>query len=276
MDNNRELQPPKSRAGRIAVFLRWAILVLVIGGSIAYYFLAEPIRRTLSQVELYYNILFVAQLYAEGHEGLYPPLADEPGLLMYAPETITADLITDIGVWFYPGEPGRRKISIEGKSGSELDYLIREYAADQSYYYFGFFITNDVEARAFANAYRERLARQDSFEHDLIVPEGEGNFGGDRLLRLRTREKLMEDVGLSEREALEFMDESVFLIQNPRKRSRAYFPPPNRTVANVLYASGFGRSCEIPGSFPCTSEFFETMESLDELTNSGPRARLDR
>jgi prepilin-type processing-associated H-X9-DG protein len=66
------------------------------------------------------------------------------------------------------------------KAGMTLEAI-----GDDSYFYLGYAITNEQEARAFIEAYRQQRAAGGSFDEDLIVEAGTGTAGTDRFIRLR-------------------------------------------------------------------------------------------
>jgi hypothetical protein len=270
-----ESAKPKRR--RIWKTLGTLLVILLALMASIYYVSIEAIRHVFSLMDIDNGIGFYPRMYGQTHDGFYPPLSSEPGRLIYESESISKDdLLYGLNTAFYWGEPGRREDLDPSMSEEEFRRAARELLNDQSYYYLGYFVTNEIEGRAFIEAYKQVIARGGSFEDDLPVPQGQGNFGSDRLYRLRNEEALIRDIKLTQDEARKFRDSAILLLQNPHKRAKAFFPPPWRDRAAIYFAGYFGDTCRIPGPFPCTEEFLSALEELDRMSDNGPPARAER
>lgn len=278
MDTPTPSAPEKPKRKRVWKVLRWAGVVLIVLGTAIYYSSIESVRRLFAFIEVDNGLGFFPRIYGQDHEGFYPPLSPQAGRLMYDVESVPRDeLLYWVNTATYPGEPGRRgEHDFEPPISDEEFAAVRELLNDQSYYYLGYFVTNEVEGRAFVSAYKETIARGGTFEDDLIVPQGQGNFGKDRLYRLRDTDALIKDLQLSEDDARRFQFSAVLLFQNPRKRAKAVFPPPWRDKAFIYTAAHAGYTCDIPGDFPCTEEFLSALEELDRMSDNGPPERPAR
>jgi hypothetical protein len=270
--------PAKPKRKRVWKVLGWTAVVLTFIGIAIYFFSIEWIRRALSGLDLIYTIGTAARIYAVDHDQLYPPLSPEAGRLMYATETISLDNTTFLAPWFYPGEPGKEDVYLPELTPDGATQAIREYVNDQSYYYLGYAISNEIEGRAFIRAYKEVVNRGGNFNDDLTVPMGEGNFGGDKLFRLRDDmvEYLQQTRGMSELDVRRWEASVVCLMQNPRKRAKGFFPPPDRTAGVVYFLDGHTDHQRVPGAFPYTEEFLSALEELDRMSDNGPPERPAR
>ncbi|MCL4219502.1 MAG: hypothetical protein KJ052_21185 [Candidatus Hydrogenedentes bacterium] len=92
------------------------------------------------------------------------------------------------------------------------------------------------------------------FTTDLVVPEGQGNLGGNILYRLRSLEALPESVkDLGERAA-----SIPVVIEWPGNH--------NHDLSRVVYYDGHGEVLEYPGKFPMTGPFIEGLREIDEMS----------
>ncbi len=264
----------RKRPKRIWRALGWVLVLLTVAGIAAYYLFAERVRYIFAGVEVYNGIGFHPRLYASDHDGMYPPMSSETGRLMYSPDIVTRDDMYMLTTFRFPGEPDADVSVTDDMSDEEFRRVVERAVNDDNYYYLGYAVTNEVEGRAFLRAYAETIDRGGDFESDLIVPMGEGNFGGDRLYRLRERDEFQELLGKTEIEIERFMGQAPMIILNPRKRARAYFPPPIRSEGLIFFANGVGATPAVPGEFPYTEEFFGALEKLDGMTAYGSGREL--
>lgn len=112
---------------------------------------------------------------ANEHKDSWPALTNEKGEFFPLKTEIYPEYLTETHVFVCPSDP-----TVPDTSGSP-EALI----GDESYFYLGYAVTNETEARAFLDAYRARIAEGGTFEEDLPVPAGTGTGGGDKILRLR-------------------------------------------------------------------------------------------
>lgn len=105
--------------------------------------------------------------YANDHEGTYPPLSSQPGVLMFSPEAIP------------PTDDVRRLLTCptvrkakRGTEGYQAAKMRTPPFGDQSYYYLGYALFSDEDVEAFAQAYRTQIAEGGTFDNDLVVQDG--------------------------------------------------------------------------------------------------------
>lgn len=272
-----EFEKPKRK--RVWKVLGWIVIAIALVAGLVYFFGIEFYRRVVSSIDFHYNVAFAAQMYANDFDGQYPPLSSEPGRLMYSPEVfIGRDIISYVDSWTYRGEPGTPGAFLPELPNVEAAQAIYDFVNDQSYYYLGYAVTNEIEGRAFIRAYRDTISRSGNFEEDLAVPKGEGNFGGDRLLRLRENmvEYLVNERKMPDMDARRWESEVVFLLSNPRKRQKSFFPPKDYSRGLVAYLDGHTDVQKIPGDFPYTEEFLSALEDIDRMSDNGPPERPSR
>jgi prepilin-type processing-associated H-X9-DG protein len=191
--------------------------------------------------------------YAEDHVGFFPPLSPEPGRLMYPPDALYPQYANSLHAWTYPGT--ERPDQLDENGELNLDALIN----DHSYFYLGYAITNDTEARAFANAYKERIASGQGFEDDLKVREGQGNAYGDTIHRLREN----VDEIIAEKQSPGDPSLVASSLRIPIYIQRLGQCGPDK--ANVQFLDGHTETIPYPGEFPMTPEVIAVLEELDAL-----------
>ncbi|MEK7795588.1 MAG: hypothetical protein AAB353_13715 [Candidatus Hydrogenedentota bacterium] len=228
---------------------RWLVVLVVIGAVLVGTFLFA--RREFYEFaarDFFHNgIGTLPMFYAPDHDGMYPPLSPEAGRLMFTVESVFQTGYIAKWVMVDPRD------SISGPEYATTEAEARNLIDDHSFWYLGYAIENEVQGRAFADAYKKRIAAGETFETDLQVPAGEGNGGGDTIFRLRRNleEFLAERIGASE---ISVTDIPV-VIQRPRKRSRGF----------VSFYPGYAEEIAFPGKFPMTEEFIGILEELDAM-----------
>jgi prepilin-type processing-associated H-X9-DG protein len=133
---------------------------------------------------------------ANEHDHLLPSLSDAPGELAPMAEEIYPDYLTMPSIFICPSDPTAQA------TGESPDLI-----GDESYFYLGYAITNEEEARAFIEAYRHQRARGGSFDEDLIVEAGTGTAGTDRFIRLR--DNISDDLPVSPSEIPIMFDREI-------------------------------------------------------------------
>jgi len=246
---------PRKRRWPLVVL---ACLVVLAAVAVLAVWRAMPIvHRIGGQLNLRYGLYVLVGINAQDHEGLYPPLSPEPGRLMYPPEVVHPKYEPDsdslAGLWTYPGTEKPAKFDEHGELN--LDGLIN----DHSYFYLGYAITNDTEARAFSEAYKERIASGLGFEDDLKVPEGQGNAYGDTIHRLR---KGVDKI-IAEKQSPGDPSLVTSVIRIPVYIQRLGQCGPDKAL--VLFLHGDMEVMPYPGEFPMTPEFISVLEELDAL-----------
>lgn len=223
----------RRHARRWVIGLMLFLLAVAVALIASFYLLARPALRTAAGFHsFYYGLGASLSMYARDHDGLYPPLSEEPGRLMYPASAIYPRYWGDLSAWTYPGD--------ERPAGDSPHDLID----DQSYWYLGYAVTSDAEAEALAEAYLERLAKGLGFEEDLPVPPGRGTAGGGVLYRLR--EGIKDDIpgGLS----------IPVMIQRPAE---------GRSRCLVLFLDGRRESLPCPGAFPLSPATIGALRRMD-------------
>lgn len=127
---------------------------------------------------------------------------------------------------------------------------------DWSYAYLGYFIEDEAQLLAFAEAYRATIAAGTRFEGELSVGKGRGTSGGDVLLRLRSLESL---TAAKDPLALRATDIPV-VIEWPEHH--------RHPGGHVVYLDGRREFVPYPGKFPMTPAAITALRDLD---NYGPR-----
>jgi len=199
----------------------------------------------------------VFKMFASEHGGEFPELSSEPGRLMFANEGSDAEYpvfpeyLTDLSILFCPSDVGDVHLL---EDSTDPDRLID----DQSYFYLGYVVMNDVEVQAFAEAYRERISRGLKFDQDLDVPEGTGTGGGNRILRLIEGVERSGVTDTTNAAASAMVQSSMpILIERPEN----HIPG----GGNVLFMDGHVEFVKYPGQWPMTETTIRTLESLDTL-----------
>ena len=105
------------------------------------------------------------KMYSADHEGMYPPLSPQIGVLMFTPEAVPPKN--------FSGKLPLTCPTIRYGSGpisANLTGDLPESAYDdQSYFYLGYAVLDDDDVEAFAEAYRKQIAAGETFEDDLVV-----------------------------------------------------------------------------------------------------------
>lgn len=150
---NPKPDPPKPKRR----WVKWVLLATAVV-LVAIVVAAVVIGHGLQAVRLHYSYKDSVIIYAMDHEGMFPPLVPRSGVLMYDVPTVN---------YLMPG----------------AEYSDED--TDDNFFYFGYVLTNEAEMRAFAEAYKEIIASGGNFEDDLVVPEGTGNLGSNKIYRIR-------------------------------------------------------------------------------------------
>lgn len=222
-------------------------LLLIIAGALVAPRVLQTWRYMVGALRLHNGPQFAVRAYAQDHDGWYPPLSSEPGMLMMSGDGIVPEWYDDTSAWTYPGDDAPAE-------GSGI--------ADHSYLYFGYLITNDDEMEVFAAAYERELGKPKPFSQDIEVPPGSGNFGGDHLYRFRAdmEEFLAAQNDISLDNATALLQNAPLIIQRPLNQR-----PPGGIVA---YYDGHSATVAYPGDFPMTERFMNAVTKMD--TVSGP------
>jgi prepilin-type processing-associated H-X9-DG protein len=166
-------------------------------------------------------------MFANEHDGAYPPLSDQPGRLMFSLD-IYPEFLSDPSFLFVcPSDENSPMIE------SNEDFI-----DDHAYYYVSHAITSEEEGLAYVEAYRAAALAGDGFDHDFVLEDGAA------LPRVSTE--------LEGRSASEI----PVLIEKPHHHEP--------TGGNVLYLDGHVEFLELGSRFPMTEAFLGALGSIDE------------
>ena len=204
----------------------------------------------------------VCRMYAAEAPGeFWPPLAPDPGRLMFPAEprcgglAIYNEYLTDASAMTCPDN---QQWIEEHRTQLEADPRIA--VDDQSYFYLGYVLSNDDQVQAFAEVYRQQIQRGGSFCEHLPAPPGRGSFGGDVFLRLK---KKVEEKGAPDSDdpavLSMIMSRIPVMVERPIRHGRSH------AASNVLYLDGHVESIKYPGKWPVTEATINTLLELDRL-----------
>lgn len=195
----------------------------------------EAARRASCQNNLK-QMGIVYKMWANEHDQLLPTLSDVPGEFAPMADEIYPEYLTMPSVFICPSDPNAPEIS-------ESPDLI----GDESYFYLGYAITNEQEARTFIEAYRQQRATGGSFDEDLIVEAGTGTAGTDRFIRLR--DNISRDLPVSPSEIPVMFDREI----------NQHIPG----GINVLYLDGHVEFLKEGYRFPSQRWFLDALAELE-------------
>ncbi|MCP4639641.1 MAG: hypothetical protein GY851_04380 [bacterium] len=231
-------------AGRgCAVCIALCLLLLVI----APHFAAENLSRNSALcLNNLMQIGIALAMYSWESEGeYYPRLSSKPGKLMFEPDGVYPEHLTDACALSCP---------LAGLDDSLPPNVMID---DQSYFYLGYVITCDEEMEAFADAYEKRLLKGRPFDDDLPAPEGIGSAGSDAFYQLRegVLRTLYEATG--ERLPTNNMAQSPIPLMVERRGHHGM-------GSSVLYMDGHVE--QVPfGTWPVTERTMAALERMDAL-----------
>jgi prepilin-type processing-associated H-X9-DG protein len=202
----------------------------------------------------------ITRMYANENKGRFPTIDNVKGNLIFEGDQVYPEYLTDVGVLVCPSNPD--------------DYSVRDTLAEsissKSYVYLGWAVTSEREGLAALDAYRR--ASESELDMDLSVPEGEGNAGGSRILRLS------EDIGrrIINVKSFDSTRRDRNESRDPVRAISGYssipimWEWPSSHVpagANVLYLDGHVEFIRYPGKFPMTEAFIEELRSFEPIVN---------
>jgi prepilin-type processing-associated H-X9-DG protein len=195
----------------------------------------------------------IFKMFANESKGqCYPQLSPEPGRLMFSHEKgeqtypVYPDYLTDLNVLICPGDK-KAEVLKTPEAKKDPGKLID----DHSYFYFGYVVHNDADVKAFADAYKARVAKGLKFNEDLDGPQG-------KIYQLREgiERKLVTDAS-NPAAAAKTQSEIPVLIERP-----GHHEPDG---GNVLFMDGHVEFIRMGGNWPMTKETLDILKSLDEM-----------
>lgn len=197
------------------------------------------------------TIWYMAESIAGDDKGLCPALSEQPGRLTMSWEDMQRSGWGNAYDRVCEAERRHRRYGYDEVPERELE---RWYSDDWSYVYLGYVIENDVQARAFLDAYPKLAGRPGAFEGDLPVAAGQGTCGSDVISRLYALEGLPERL-----ECLKSRANSIpVVIEWPDN----HLHPGGK----VVWLDGSTEFVAYPGKFPMTKLFIEGLRRLDTRT----------
>jgi prepilin-type processing-associated H-X9-DG protein len=189
----------------------------------------------------------VYRMWAYEHDGTLPPLAPVPGEFCAASATIFPEYLTELTVLDCPSDPDVQEVT---------DSAIGQ-VTDRSYFYLGYTVTNEAEARVFVEAYKKRAAEGGGFEEDLIVAPGSGTGGSDRILRLHddVDKALQKATGIASASVAEASEIPIMFDCDANHHV-------SRGI-NVLYLDGHVVFVKLEKKFPAQQWFLDALAELE-------------
>lgn len=202
------------------------------------------------------QIGLIFKMYAnESHDGLFPPLMEAPGHLMFA-LTDAADYREGRGKELYPEYMTDTEVLVNPGAADADAWREKLYddppaAAESGHYvYLGYFVRNEADMAAYTEAY---LAAVEGGG----VPNADIEHAGQTIYRLREgieRVEMPENPGPAD--AARIQSEALLLMERP-----GVWPGGE---INVMYLDGHVES--VPqGEFPNTEEFWANVASINAL-----------
>jgi prepilin-type processing-associated H-X9-DG protein len=238
-----------------------AVAILFLTCVFLFIALARPIsspRQDSCQNNLKQMGLVLRMFANENKGNFYPHLSAQAGCLslLNASEKYTdpvyPEYLTDPNILFCPdGDP--KDAEVIRAAGGEQAMLDAS-----SYMYLGYAVTNDAELEAFANAYRERIAKGLPFDEDLTVSSGTGNNGSEKIYRLREGvERVFTTAATTPAATAKAQSLIPMLIEHLGNHKPKGI--------NVLYMDGHVEFLRYPGKWPATEKTFAILLSIESL-----------
>lgn len=235
-------------------FFLFYIVLAFVGGIIVLMLLPainvvdDEHRRATSANNLR-QLRLVCKMYANDHDGKWPPLSSVPGQLTMHVEEVYPEYLSDPEVLVSPAHPDAAALL----DASNVEPPEVPIFTDDSYWYLGYRIENEEEGLAFVEAYRK------------IVESGDG-FAWTRPIETSVGSILLLDEGETR---FQIIESNSVPSGGSLSRSRIPIlverPGMHESGANVLFADGHAEFVEYPGEFPMTEKFIRALERLDEL-----------
>jgi len=227
-----------SRYAKVTIALGFAVLLYAGYDSLMQ--ISDVARRASCRPSL---ILFFCNDFAETHEGAFPSLSPVPGMLFPDPRILEEFGISQSDLLC--------EFDVQGKDRTFREVMWRNPLNDWSFVYLGYFIENDEQLLAFAEAYVQTMAQGGNFEADLKVAADKGSDGGTLLRRMQSLKSLQErNDPLAERAS-----NIPVVIEWPENH--------RDPGGHVVYLDGRREYVPYPGKFPMTETAISTLRALD-------------
>lgn len=227
-----------SRSFKITTALGLAVLIYAGYDSLTQ--MSEQARRASCRPNL---ILHFGNEYADAHEGVLPPLSPVPGMLFPDSRILQERGISQSDLLC--------EFDLQGKDHAFEEAMRRNPMNDWSFVYLGYFIENDEQLLAFAEAYVQTMDQGGNFEADLKVAANKGSEDGKLLRRMQSLKSLKE-------------------LRDPLAERASNIPvviewPENHRDpgGHVVYLDGHREYVPYPGKFPMTETAISTLRALD-------------
>ena len=228
--------------GVAVVAILAAIMLPALGNA------REAARRASCQNNLkQWGIVY--KMYAGENRDKYPVLESTPGRFVFNADDLYPDYLYDPQVFICPSNPNQPADAGSIDMTTVIDH-------GRSYYYLGYAMTNEDQARAFLDAYRQRLQEGGGFSEDLEVPAGMGLGGSDRIMRLQE--------GIERFEVEDFdnpLEASVVQSKIPIMFDRDTYHIPGGI--NVLYMDGHVEFLRMESKWPAQQWFLDALAEID-------------
>jgi len=241
---NQELRHVATKRTKIVVGV---VLCIGIGGCLAisegFLRLQDKVRKASCRPRI---VLLTCTHYAADHEGQFPPLSPDQGTLFYD--------VPACKDWIRLPTDQICEFDREGLRNHDFrEFMYSNPLNDWSYVYLSYFIEDEAQGLAFADAYEKVVASSGAFQEDLSLTTGKGNLGHDRLYRLRTPETLPQDLAALGENA----GRIPVVIEWPGNH--------RKLGGHVVFLDGHTEYMAYPGEFPMTEPFIEALRFLDAL-----------
>lgn len=246
---------PRRKGGKTCLIIGALLAILLVGALAVTAILVaigapalDKAQHAAEMAECQNNLKqlgVVLKLWSNEHHDLYPPLSADAGHFLFRSQDLYPEYIGDPAVLICPSDPSVPHAHVP----SDMD--------DHSYFYLGYAVTSESEARAFLAAYEKHVRANDVFEGDLSVRHGEGIKGGDALLRLRDGVERFYVADLANPLAVQEQAASI-----PVMFDRAPHHQPESI--NVLYLDGHVENVPMGAKFPALPWFLDALNKLEQ------------